>query len=102
MSRFCETDLDFIRTGLSKHGLERSQQPDDEILEYYLDRFRPDKKKLMTFYEFRCLLGAVVESVILIDRLLFLLESDVASQVALIRCFDPVISPRCHALVALT
>ena len=101
MHRFCATELDFLKSALAKHGIELSAQPHDVVLESYLQRFRPERRKLFTFYEMRCLLGAVVESVILIDRLLFLLESEVAARVALIQCFDPVVSPRCHALVAL-
>uniref|UniRef100_A0A183T3R6 Methyltranfer_dom domain-containing protein n=1 Tax=Schistocephalus solidus TaxID=70667 RepID=A0A183T3R6_SCHSO len=48
-------------------------------------------------YMMRCCFGPVVEACILLDRVLFLFE---AVTPRLVRVFDPLISPRCHAIVA--
>ena len=104
-----ENELLYLRTGLSKHGIlledDNSSQPKDEILTSYLDKFRPEKRKQETIFQLRVCLASVIEAVIVLDRLLYLLENADyvgGEKVGLIRCFDPVISPRCYALVAVT
>lgn len=57
-------------------------------------------KKLVLFYLLRLCLAQVIESVILLDRLLFLCENGF-KEVFLVKLFDPVLSPRCHSIVAL-
>ena len=44
-------------------------------------------------------LQGVLEAMILIDRLVYALESNMCSRVQLIRVFDAVISPRCVAMI---
>ncbi|XP_047116896.1 methyltransferase-like protein 25B isoform X1 [Schistocerca piceifrons] len=56
-------------------------------------------KKVVTFYTLRLMLAPLVETIILLDRLLFLQELEIGS--ALIPLFDPKISPRNHILIAL-
>lgn len=57
-------------------------------------------KKMTLFYLIRLCLAQVVESVILLDRILFLYENGF-DKVYLVKLFDPVLSPRCHSIVAL-
>lgn len=57
-------------------------------------------KKIVLFYLLRLCLAQVVESVILLDRLLFLYENGF-KLVYLVKLFDPVLSPRCHGIVAI-
>ncbi|XP_053608234.1 probable methyltransferase-like protein 25 isoform X2 [Plodia interpunctella] len=57
-------------------------------------------KYIVLFYLLRLCLAQVVESVILLDRLLFLFESGFRD-VFLVKLFDPVLSPRCHSIVAV-
>ncbi|CAG9123028.1 unnamed protein product [Plutella xylostella] len=57
-------------------------------------------KDLVLFYLLRMCLAQVVESVILLDRLLFLYENGFEN-VFLVKLFDPVLSPRCHGIVAV-
>lgn len=94
------SEVDFLKKGLEKHGFD--ELPSDGILREYLDRFGAERGRVFTFYEFRSLLGAIVETVVVLDRFLFLLESGAVSKLALIQAFDPVVSPRCCALVGLT
>ncbi|XP_045611979.2 methyltransferase-like protein 25B isoform X1 [Procambarus clarkii] len=55
--------------------------------------------QVVIFYSLRLLLAPVVESVVLLDRLLFLYEKGVES--ILVPTFDPQLSPRNHVLVAV-
>ncbi|XP_030030040.2 methyltransferase-like protein 25 [Manduca sexta] len=57
-------------------------------------------KKLVLFYLIRLCLAQVVESVILLDRVLYLYENG-SEKVHLVKLFDPVVSPRCHSIVAI-
>lgn len=57
-------------------------------------------KKIVLFYLTRLCLAQVIESVILMDRLLYLYENGF-DNVYLVKLFDPVLSPRCHAIVAV-
>lgn len=57
-------------------------------------------RKLVLFYLLRLCLAQVVESLILLDRLMFLLEHGFEN-VYLVKLFDPVLSPRCHSIVAI-
>ncbi|GMT33458.1 hypothetical protein PFISCL1PPCAC_24755 [Pristionchus fissidentatus] len=54
---------------------------------------------LSTLYNMRLLVAPFVEDLILHDRVAFLRESGLTSSV--VRLFDPVISPRCFALIGL-
>ncbi|XP_060804074.1 probable methyltransferase-like protein 25 isoform X2 [Amyelois transitella] len=57
-------------------------------------------KQTVLFYLLRLCLAQVVEGVILLDRLLFLFENGF-KDVFLVKLFDPVLSPRCHSIVAV-
>ncbi|KAK8726965.1 hypothetical protein OTU49_017481 [Cherax quadricarinatus] len=56
--------------------------------------------QVVIYYSLRLLLAPVVESVILLDRLIFLYETGAAESL-LVPTFDPLLSPRNHVLVAL-
>lgn len=57
-------------------------------------------KKLVLFYLIRLCLAQVIESLILLDRLMFLYENGF-DKVYVVKLFDPVVSPRCHSIVAV-
>lgn len=53
------------------------------------------------YWTLRAALGPVLETLLLLDRLLFLQEqNNVLSQVVMVPLFDPVLSPRNVALIA--
>ncbi|XP_064398047.1 probable methyltransferase-like protein 25 isoform X2 [Halichondria panicea] len=58
--------------------------------------------KLQQFIRVRAVLAACIESVIILDRLLFLQEQHDIATAGLVQLFDPVTSPRCYAIVALS
>lgn len=57
-------------------------------------------KRLVVFYLVKLCLAQVVESVILLDRIVYLYENNF-EKVYLVKLFDPVLSPRCHSIVAV-
>lgn len=79
---------------------------DDELLRLH-DEFRQNKALMDIYQLMRVSLATVIESVLMLDRLLYLKECEqneqrlVNSTSYLVRFFDPVISPRCYGLVAL-
>ncbi|XP_050715455.1 methyltransferase-like protein 25B [Eriocheir sinensis] len=56
-------------------------------------------QQVVVYYSLRLLLAPVVESVVLLDRLLFLFENGLES--VLFPAFDPNLSPRNHVLVSV-
>ncbi|XP_064101767.1 methyltransferase-like protein 25B [Macrobrachium nipponense] len=55
--------------------------------------------QVVVYYSLRLLLAPVVESIILLDRLIFLYERGIEG--ILLPAFDPLLSPRNHVLVAI-
>lgn len=60
------------------------------------------RRRLLAFHQLRIAWAGCVEGLLLLDRLVFLLEQRASvAEAHLVRIFDPALSPRCHALVAL-
>ncbi|CAH2041703.1 unnamed protein product, partial [Iphiclides podalirius] len=57
-------------------------------------------RRVVLFYLLRLCLAQVVEGVVLLDRLLYLMENGF-ERAFLVRLFEPVLSPRCHSIVAV-
>ncbi|KAG1672387.1 Protein RRNAD1 [Nymphon striatum] len=81
--------------------LHQKNVPVSEDLLLYSDteRYLNQWKKLVVFYTLRLMLAPVVETIILFDRLIFLYEQGVVGCLAPI--FDPVLSPRNIAIIAV-
>lgn len=75
--------------------------PDCRIIESYVDQFGHLEKCLAFMWTVRALLGPLIEAIILHDRLLYVRERVPNVQVALVPVFDPLLSPRNIALVAI-
>ena len=52
------------------------------------------------YWSLRAALGPVLETIILLDRLLFLQEHDNPLEAVILPIFDPILSPRNVALIA--
>ncbi|VDN21297.1 unnamed protein product [Dibothriocephalus latus] len=80
------------------------QQLTDELIAAYPSCFPGLESRIHCHYMMRCCFGPVVEACILLDRVLFLFEAgrehSFPVNPRLVRVFDPLISPRCHAIVA--
>lgn len=92
--------MEYIKAAdnLLKLGLD-SRICDDEIREID-EQYRDKWGNLVMFYLARLCLAQVIESVILLDRLCYLCENGFQN-VTLVKLFDPVLSPRCHGIVAI-
>jgi len=56
--------------------------------------------KLRLFQMLRIYMSSVIEAAITLDRIIFLQNSTQCSKVAVVRLFDPTLSPRCYAIIA--
>ena len=91
--------IDYVHRACKKADINSTLS--DEAIHGYMDTHGAAYgRKLNCFYQLRALLAPVVESIILLDRVLFVLEHREVESVALYKLFDAVTSPRCYALVA--
>ncbi|XP_064627763.1 probable methyltransferase-like protein 25 [Lineus longissimus] len=97
----CPTFNVYVRKALKKLGMQDQYKITDAKIQEYLMKFPAEEKKVFAFFQLRACFGPVVEAVVLMDRLLFLLEQDHISQAYLTRLFDPVLSPRCYAILGI-
>nr|VZI44471.1 unnamed protein product [Spirometra erinaceieuropaei] len=100
-----ESFVSYTRWCLQRLGLEElSDSLTDDFIAAYPSRFPGLESKVHCHYMMRCCFGPVVEACVLLDRVLFLLEAgrehSLPVTARLVRVFDPLISPRCHAIVA--
>ena len=72
-----------------------------EILSTFESLNLQHRQHLNAFYQLRSLFAPLIEGLVLLDRLVFLLEQKNVSDAYLVKIFDPVISPRCYALIAV-
>ncbi|BFZ10290.1 hypothetical protein BsWGS_13328 [Bradybaena similaris] len=91
--------LEYVRASLSKLHLD----PDlahPELVASIEARCGDLADKMAAFVQVKLVLAPVIEAVVLLDRYLYLLEQDSVRDAHIVRLFEPVISPRCHAIVA--
>lgn len=86
-----------------KSGLDRLELSDSQDIEY--SRVWKETEEFSElvgpYWTLRAALGPILETLLLLDRLLFLQEqNNVLSQVVMGPLFDPVLSPRNVALIA--
>ncbi|KYN16835.1 Uncharacterized protein C12orf26 [Trachymyrmex cornetzi] len=58
------------------------------------------ESRLRLFQMLRIYMSSVVEAAIMLDRIIFLQNNIKCSKVAVIRLFDPTLSPRCYGIIA--
>lgn len=73
---------------------------DPQVASDYCKAHEQSWREMLVFYLFRMSFAPVIESVIVLDRVLFLLESVNVREVRLVKLFDPVVSPRCYLIQA--
>lgn len=91
--------IDYVRNLSSKTELDFQSISDQELLNLQnsLDNHR---QQINLFYLLRMTFAPVIETLILLDRLLYLRERNINNSF-LVKLFDPIVSPRCFAVVAL-
>lgn len=92
--------VDYVRRALQKLELDEMKLPDSEIQAYH-DAYRPRMKEMHAFNMLKVSLAPCIEGLILLDRLCYLKEQENLSFSALVQLFDPLLSPRCYAVVGL-
>ncbi|KAK8395905.1 hypothetical protein O3P69_005792 [Scylla paramamosain] len=98
LSGKCQTFTEYARVAIARLGV--SINVTEEELEEYDRKHSNTKDKLERFFLLRASVAAVVEGAMLLDRLAFLCEQEDVSAY-LVPLFDPITSPRCHALLAV-
>ncbi|XP_034030273.1 protein RRNAD1 [Thalassophryne amazonica] len=86
---------EYARLGLARVGLPADLLLDLELVEAMLKQ----QGRVVVYFSLALLLAPVVETLVLLDRMIYLQENGVDSQ--LVPLFDPIFSPRNFVLVAL-
>ncbi|XP_077356858.1 putative methyltransferase-like protein 25 isoform X2 [Festucalex cinctus] len=92
--------VDYVRRALRKLDLDDSKLSDEDIQRYH-DTYAPRWPEIHAFNLLKVTLAPCIEGLILLDRLCYLKEQDEGCFSALVQLFDPLLSPRCYAVVAL-
>ncbi|CAI0440728.1 unnamed protein product [Linum tenue] len=87
----------FSVSGLSRLGLEPLQEIDFHEI---WSESQPYAELIGPYWSLRAAMGPVLETLLLLDRLLFLQEQDGLLDVAMFPIFDPALSPRNLAIIA--
>lgn len=93
--------INYAKWALSKIGVDNKEIPSADVLQkIYQDHIHLESK-LHLFQMLRIYMSSVVETAIMLDRIIFLQESTQCSRVAVVHLFDPTLSPRCYAIIAI-
>lgn len=76
------------------------QVTEEEITSQRIEQDLMEWKRVVIFYTLRLFLAPLLETIILQDRMLWILEEDEQSQCVLRATFDPLKSPRNHVMTA--
>ncbi|XP_056133718.1 methyltransferase-like protein 25 [Lampris incognitus] len=90
----------YVRRALSRLDLDDSKLSDG-VIQDYLNTYRPRMDEMHAFNMLKVILAPCVEGLILLDRLCYLKEQEDVSFSALVQLFDPLLSPRCYAVVGV-
>lgn len=73
--------------------------PAEDLSSQQTQHYLRQHHRVVVFYTIRLLLAPLVETFILLDRAIYLDEYEISNTI--ISLFDPITSPRCHALIAI-
>lgn len=94
----CKSFPEYVSKALKKLGVTFEVSLNE--IEGLYNSHQSYKQKLSVFFMLRAVLAPVIETIILLDRLLYLHEQGIADA-HLVQLFDPVTSPRCYAVLAI-
>ncbi|PKI49139.1 hypothetical protein CRG98_030485 [Punica granatum] len=89
---------EFSLSGLQRLGLQPLQDMD---LHWIWKEHEPFMEFIGPYWSLRAAIGGVLETLILLDRLLFLQEQGIPLKAFMLPIFDPSLSPRNVAIVAM-
>nr|XP_050868376.1 probable methyltransferase-like protein 25 isoform X2 [Vespula vulgaris] len=91
----------YAKWALLKIGVDSKKIPSTEILEDLYQSHIHFKLKLNLFQILRIYISPVLEAAIILDRIIYLQNSKQCSKSVILRLFNPVLSPRQYAIVAI-
>ncbi|XP_034179206.1 putative methyltransferase-like protein 25 [Osmia lignaria lignaria] len=91
----------YARWAFSRIGVKPEKILSEEELINVYQLYMPIMKKFYVFQMLRVHIGLVLEAAIMLDRMIFLQESNGCSKLAILRLFDPVLSPRHYGIIAI-
>ncbi|XP_017889578.1 methyltransferase-like protein 25 [Ceratina calcarata] len=91
----------YAQWAFSRIGMEIEKIPSRENLTNTFEFYAHLMKNFHIFQMLRVYLGIALEAAIMLDRIIFLQNSNQCSKVAILRLFDPMLSPRRYAVVAV-
>ncbi|KZC10559.1 Uncharacterized protein C12orf26 like protein [Dufourea novaeangliae] len=91
----------YARWALLRIGVELEKIPSEEQLESTYQLHVHLSKRFYMFQMLRIHTGLVLEAAIMLDRIIFLQKSNLCSKLAILRLFDPVLSPRHYGIVVI-
>ncbi|XP_076578515.1 putative methyltransferase-like protein 25 [Chaetodon auriga] len=92
--------VDYVRRALHRLELDESKLSDSDIQDYH-DTYRLRVAEMHAFNMLKVALAPCIEGLILLDRLCYLKEQEDLAFSALVQLFDPLLSPRCYAVIGL-
>ncbi|CAL8386023.1 unnamed protein product [Gadus morhua 'NCC'] len=92
--------VDYVRKALGRLELDHSKLSDSVIQDYH-EAYAPRTAEMRAFNMLKVILAPCIEGVVLLDRLCFLKEQEDIAFSALVQLFDPLLSPRCYAVVGV-
>ncbi|KAL4232962.1 Methyltransferase-like protein 25 [Mactra antiquata] len=99
LEKKCKSTKEYLKKACDK--LNISDKITDDIIDEYLIKYKYERHQLAAFFQLKTILAPCIETLIMLDRIAFLLEQGDINEVYLVQMFDPVISPRCYAIVGL-
>lgn len=103
--KMCSTFVEYVRKSSKRNPCLKFDDISDDELTKLHQEFAEEKSFLDIYFLMRVSIAPLVETVLLLDRLLYLKEmeenGDSLSTSYLVRFFDPVVSPRCFGIVAI-
>ncbi|XP_025264573.1 methyltransferase-like protein 25 [Camponotus floridanus] len=92
---------DYAKWALSKIGIDNKQIPSTCTLQEIYQSHIHFESKLRLFQILRIYTSSVVEAAIMLDKIIFLQNNAQHSKIAIVRLFDPTVSPRCYAILMI-
>ncbi|TNM91362.1 hypothetical protein fugu_019742 [Takifugu bimaculatus] len=92
--------VEYVRGALRRLELDESKLSDGDIQGYH-DAYAPRMDEMHAFNMLKVALAPCIEGLILLDRLCYLREQEHLPFCALVQLFNPLLSPRCYAVVGL-
>lgn len=94
----CSSFVEYVHRAVNK--LQLDFQVDDEEIVRLFDSHQREYQYLQIYYFLKTALAPVIEALIVLDRVLYLREQGFPESYV-VQIFDPLISPRCYAVVSL-